>query len=171
MGHVTAFGAIGVRTPTSESSRGRVPPPGGPDGFSYVEVMVAVVLVGVTVIAALVGLQSTVISARVGTERSQLLLWSQGAAEALHRVEYVACDATQPIDIYQATVDAVDPPEGLQGGSLIVDSVRYLSIDPVTFVERWDDVNCDTNYRTAGLRLTATSAEGTMVDHEVIIDG
>ena len=79
-------------------------------GFSYVEVLVAIVIVGVSVIATLVGLRTTVISGRVGTERSQLLLWTQEAAEALHRDPYVPCNATQPIDTYQATVDLVALP-------------------------------------------------------------
>ena len=55
------------------------------------EVLVAIVIVGVTVIATLVGLRTTVISGRVGAEQSQLLLWVQEGAEALHRMPYVPC--------------------------------------------------------------------------------
>lgn len=135
------------------------------------EVLVAVVLVGVTVIAALVGLQSTIIAGRIGTERSELLLWAQEAAEALHREPYVPCDASDPVAANQATVGAVPPPDGLNGASLVVETVRYLSINPVTFTEQWDDTTCDTTFRTAGIRLTARSAEGTAIEHEVIVDG
>lgn len=169
--HLPADGFSDIGNPVTDASRRGERTAAESDGFSYVEVLVAVVLVGIAVIAALVGLQSTIISSRIGTERSELLLWTQEAAEALHRDPYVQCDAPLPIDSYQATVDLVAPPAGMNGGSLVVDTVRYLSIDPVTFTERWDDVTCDLDFRTAGIRLTATSAEGTTIDHEVIVDG
>ena len=169
MDDVTAFGAIGVDDP--DGPRRASTPTSLSAGFSYVEVLVAVVLVGVTVIAALVGLQSTVISSRIGTERSELLLWAQEAGEALHREPYVACDASDPVAAYQATVSTVPPPDGLTGGTLVVDTVRYLSIDPVTYTEQWDDTTCDTTFGAAGTRLTATSGEGTTIEPEVIVDG
>jgi Tfp pilus assembly protein PilV len=162
------FGDIGMSHPSAarpsdRRTRGA--------GFSYVEVLVAVVLVGLAVVAALVGLQSTVISSRIGTERSALLLWAREASEALHRAPYEACDAPDPSAAYQATVSAVPPPDELRGATLAVDTVRYLSIDSVTFTEQWDDTTCDTAFRTAGIRLTAASAEGTTIEHEVIVDG
>lgn len=152
-------------------------------GFSYVEVLVAVVVVGITVIATMVGLRTTVISGRVGTERSQLLVWANEATEALHRDPYVACSAASPSGImtsseaatmrtaYQATLDAVVAPDGMAGGSLVVDPPQMLSIDPNSYTERWDDRQCDPEFDVAALRVTATSPEGTTVEVEVIVDG
>jgi len=149
-------------------------------GFSYVEVLVAVVVVGITVIATLVGLRTTVVSGRVGAERSQLLLWAQEGAEALHRSPYVPCgspgtitttDANWIRGMYQGTLDTVSAPSGMIGGSLTVGQIDYLSIDPVTWTERWHDRRCDPNYEVTRLDVRATSGDGTVIDLEVFVDG
>lgn len=136
-------------------------------GFSYVEAIVTVVIVGVTVIAALVGLRTTVISSDVGTERSELMLWAQSGAEALHRAAHPQCS---PQTDFQTTLDAVAAPEGAAGGSLVVATPRYLSIDPMTFTERWASV-CDPAVEITSLLISATSAKGTEIDLEVVLDG
>ncbi len=139
----------------------------------------AVVLVGVSVIAILVGLRTTVISGRVGNERSQLLLWVQEGAEAMHRMPYVPCSPAGSMTsaqadavraAYQTNLDGVAAPSGLIGGSLTVAEIQFLSIDPATWAERWDDRVCDPDYGVVLLDLRATSSEGTTADLEVIVD-
>lgn len=153
---------------------------GASSGFSYVEVLVAIVLVGVTVIAALVGLRATVLAGRVGSERSQLLLWVQEGSQAVHRTSYVPCSPAGTMSsaqadairsTYQAAIDAVPPPDGLGGGTLVVGEPQYLSIDPVLFTERWEPLRCDPSFEVTLMRLTATSADGTTTELEVIVDG
>jgi prepilin-type N-terminal cleavage/methylation domain-containing protein len=152
----------------------------GSSGFSFVEVLVAVVIVGVTVIATLVGLRTTLISGRVGTERSQLLVWVQEGAEAMHRMPYVPCSPAGPMSAaqadairasYQTTLDGVAAPSGMTGGSLSVVDVQFLSIDPATLADRWDDRICDPEFTAALLDIRATTADGTTLDLEVIVDG
>ena len=140
----------------------------------------AIVIVGVTVIATLVGLRTTVISGRVGAEQSQLLLWVQEGAEALHRMPYVPCspagsmipaEADAVRAAYQTTLDTVAAPSGMIGGTLDVADIQFNSIDPATWTERWDRFECDPNFEAALLDVRATSAAGTTIDIEVIIDG
>lgn len=148
-------------------------------GFSYVEVLVAVVIVGITVIATLVGLRTTVISGRVGAERSQLLLWAQEGSEALHRSSYVPCSPAGAMTsseadairaAYQTTLDTVASPNGLVGGSLSVAEVEYLSVDPVSWTERWDDRQCNPDYDVARLDIRASAADGTHIGLEVFVN-
>lgn len=172
-------GDIGKRDVGAPDGR----PHAGPtdsSGFSYVEVLVAVVLVGVTVITMIVGLRATVIAGRVGSERSQLLLWVQEGTQAVHRTPYVPCGPKRmmsdpEVDAikggYQTALDGVAPPDGMAGGTLVVTDIDFLSVDPVTFTERWDHYECDPTFSVALLRLAATSPENTTIGQEVIIDG
>ncbi|MFW2333972.1 hypothetical protein [Ilumatobacter sp.] len=180
MDELRAGEANGIGTPRAGARRPIRRHRRAADGFSYVEVLVAIVVVGVTVIAMLVGLRTTVISGRVGNERSQLLLWVQEGAEAMHRRPYVPCSPAGTMSApqadairatYQSTLDTVSAPSGMVGGSLSVVDVQFVSIDPVTWTERWDDRICDPDFDAAVLDVRATSAEGTTVDLEVIVDG
>ncbi len=182
MDELRAGEANGIGTPRADARRPLRRHRRAADGFSYVEVLVAIVIVGVTVIAVLVGLRTTLISGRVGTERSELMLWVNEGAEALHREPYVPCSAIDPNgymttseaaairNAYQSTLDAVAAPDGMAGGSLVIDAPQLLSIDPWSLTERWDDRQCNPQFDVAALRITATSPQGTSVEVEVIVD-
>lgn len=147
-------------------------PPRGSDGFSYVEILVSIVLVGSVVIATLVSLRATIVANEVGDQRSQLLLWMQNGVEAVQRHAYEPCTSGVPgvTAAYASALPTVAPPDGMAGGSLTIDGVEFLSIEPVTHVEQWGTL-CDAD-RTAQLvtlRATAPDASQTIVI-EVLID-
>lgn len=172
------MGVIGIDEPTTDAPTGRRVR--ASSGFSYIEVLVAIVLVGVTVIATIVALRATVIAGRVGDERSHLLLWVQEGTEALHRMPYLPCGSTAgtltdpEVDAirtsYQTTLDGVTPPTGLSGALLTVGKVEFMSIDPVSFTEMWDAKACEPEFEVALLQIRATSADGTSITTEVMVD-
>lgn len=174
-----AAGDIGIDKPTPGAPATRGRRIGESAGFSYIEVLVAIVLVGVTVIATIVALRATVVAGRIGDERSHLLLWVQEGTEALHRMPYVSCGTagtlTDPeVDTirasYQTTLDGVTPPNGLTGALLTVSKVEFMSVDPVTYTEMWDAKACEPEFEVALLQVSATSADGTSITAEVMVD-
>ena len=147
-------------------------PPRRADGFSYVEILVSIVLVGSVVIATLVSLRATIVANEVGDQRSQLLLWMQNGVEAVQRHPYEPCTSgvAGVAAAYDSAVAAVVPPDGMGGGSLTVDGVEFLSIEPVTHVERWG-TQCDTGrgVQLVTMRAIAPDASQT-ITLEVIVD-
>lgn len=142
------------------------------DGFSYVEILVSIVLVGSVVIATLVSLRATIVANEVGDERSQLMLWMQNGVEAVQRHPYEPCSSgvSGVAAAYQSALSAVTPPTGLGGGTLSIDDVSFLSIDPSTHVERWDTA-CDASRATQLVALRAVAPGGSQtLTLEVIVD-
>lgn len=143
------------------------------DGFSYVEILVSIVLVGSVVIATLVSLRATIVANGVGDDRSQLTLWMQNGVEAVQRHPYEPCSSgvDDVRDEYQDALNLVAPPSGLGGGTLTVEAVSFLSIDPATFTERYG-TDCDPDRRVQRITLRAVTADGSQqLTLQVAVDG
>lgn len=142
-------------------------------GFSFVELLVTIVLIGTTVVAMLVGLRATIVASDINEERAQLVSWLQQGVDAVHREAYVPCTSTSPdpASVYQGALAALPPPSGWSGGSLQLVEVRFASIDPARHVERWSTV-CDPDRPSQLLTIRVTSPDGAMVETvPVIRDG
>ena len=57
-------------------------------GFSYIEILVSIVLVGSVVVATLISLRATIVANQVGDDRSRLMVWMQNGVEAVQRHPY-----------------------------------------------------------------------------------
>jgi hypothetical protein len=80
--------------------------------MSFIEVLVAVVLLGMTVIAVLTAVRATVIGTRVERDHSKAQQWLQSAVGVIESQDFAGCD---PDDINGAFVedayqDAIDAP-------------------------------------------------------------
>ena len=81
-------------------------------GMSYVELLVAIVLLGTTVVGVLTAVRATVIGTRVERDHSKAQQWLQSAVGVIEAQDFASCD---PLVINGASVeatyqDAIDHP-------------------------------------------------------------
>jgi type II secretory pathway pseudopilin PulG len=102
-------------------------------GQTFVEILVAIVLLGTAVSGTLTALRTTIISSKVDEDQAKAQAWLQAAADAIQRTEYKPCpsyDVAQVKGLYDDAVqDVVDvpPPPGWEAGSIGVTEVEFWS--------------------------------------------
>jgi prepilin-type N-terminal cleavage/methylation domain-containing protein len=82
-------------TPSTDRSRDR--------GMSFIEVLVAVVLIGLAVVGMLTAVRATVIGTRVERDHSKAQQWLQSAVGVIEAQDFASCD---PMVINGAAVEA-----------------------------------------------------------------
>src|SRR5262249_19757657 len=106
-------------------------------GVTFVELLVAIVLLGVAIVGTLTALRATVIGTTTERDHARAHQWLQAAVAAIQEADYVPCDdlggyATAQqhmLHDYKADIDAgTTAPPGWQDSQLTV-------IDPI---EVWD---------------------------------
>ena len=78
-------------TTTAEIGTDRVPPRRDP-GMSFIEVLVAIVLLGIAVVATLTAMRATVIGTRLERDHSKAQQWLQSAIGVLQATDRLDCD-------------------------------------------------------------------------------
>jgi hypothetical protein len=117
--------------------------PRAPDrGATFVELLVAIVLLGTVVVGTLTALRATVIAGEVDDDHASAYAWLQAGADAIDAAAYVACNAVisnnEIVHAYQMAADGALAPEGwgpTTGAFIEVVSVEYLSRSGTT--ETW----------------------------------
>jgi prepilin-type N-terminal cleavage/methylation domain-containing protein len=156
-------------------------------GVSLIEVVIAVVLLGMVVAATLTGLTATINASALDRDHANAHAWLQTAADMLYARDPIEC-STEDEDTgvkltlaqiqasYQTTVQSTDNPEGWSSPNITVTSLEFWShtIDKTTGVatEAWLTACNDlaSNLQKVGLRVTAE--DGRIVEEvEVIIGG
>lgn len=143
-------------------------------GQSFVELLVAIVLLGTAVIAVLAGVRATIIGSTTEHDHSRAQVWLQSAMETLDRTPRVGCDPidgvpTDPKGTYQAAIRAAATPvEGwTPNPQLSVLSVTYW--DGTTYVS--DACSDDAGFLLQLVKIQVTSPDGDIVeDVEVVKD-
>lgn len=106
-------------------------PVDAPDrGSSFVEVLVAVVLLGTIVVATLTGLRAAVVGSSVDENSARAYAWLQAAGDEVYFAPYLDCDTNSAAAIesaYQTAVDGATRPTGWGGAVIDVSSVQFLS--------------------------------------------
>lgn len=106
-------------------------------GVSFLELLVAVVLLGTAGVAVLVSMSAAAVGARTSDEIADVQSLLAEAIVAVgdtdpERVPYVPCDsATTPLTAYAAAVDGMF--DGARGGDVDVVTVRYWNSDTQQF--------------------------------------
>jgi Tfp pilus assembly protein PilV len=72
-------------------------------GLSYVEMLVAIVLIGMTVVAVLAAVRATIVGTRVERDHSKAQQWLQSAVGVIEAQDFASCD---PAVINGASVEA-----------------------------------------------------------------
>lgn len=142
------------------------------DGFSFVELLVTIVLIGTVVIATLVGLRATIVANTVNDDRAHMDAWLQEGVDTLHRAGFVSCSSGMAAvtSAYQTTLDGVSAPTGWAGGSLQLTDVKFASVDPARHVELWG-TSCDTERPSQLLTVRVTAPDGMSEIVRMVRDG
>lgn len=144
-------------------------------GSSFVEVLVAVVLLGTIVVAALAGLRASITGSSVDEDSARAIAWLQAAGDEIHATDYEPCHLeVTPGDIrasYQTTVDAATRPTDWGAATITVVSVEFLSRSGAT--ESWGSTcasgDPDSPLYAQLVRLRVTDPDGKFTaDLEVI---
>lgn len=139
-------------------------------GATFIELLVAIVLLGTIVVATLAGLRASIIGSTIDENSARAQAWLQAAADEVHTTTYLDCDANNAAAIqagYQAAASAATRPNEWgpsSGATVAVTSVLYLSGSGVT--ETWGDhATCATGdpstpLYTQLITLVVTDPEG-----------
>ncbi len=85
---------LGMISPSGRrDSTDRNPGPHGDGGVSFIEILVAVVLLGTAVVATLTALRTTIIGSAIERDHARAHEWLQSASEILiNDIDYLDCD-------------------------------------------------------------------------------
>jgi Tfp pilus assembly protein PilV len=152
-------------------------------GLTLVEVVIAVVLMGLVVVATLSLLIGVIKASTLHRDHANAHAWLQTAADMLYARELDRCDpssstpiATQRgaiMDAYEATVRETKNPSGWAAKNIEVIDLEFWHITKAaddSLEEDWVTDRCTTDLQKVGLRVRAE--DGRIVEEvEVIIGG
>lgn len=116
-------------------------------GTTFVELLVAIVLIGTSVIATLAALQATTRATITDRDHAKSLEWLQAAADEVYNAPRVACyaqsspgaSANQAIADYETAVQSAQRPAGWDTATIDVVAVQFIgrasSSDPYSWSE------------------------------------
>lgn len=144
-------------------------------GFSFTEVLVAIVLLGLTVTAVLVALRVTVRASVTDRDHASAFAWLQAASDEIYRTPRVSCTSGRPaaLSAYDAAAKAVPKPPIWQGTGAQIDviDVEYLGKPNVDADFEWSQTYCfegvgyaDSPLYTQRVTLQATNPNGRIVE-------
>ena len=137
-------------------------------GTTFIEVLVALVLLGTIVVATLAGLRASIIGSQVDENNARGHAWLQAAADAIYATAYLACDANPVSTIetaYQSAADtATRPAEWTPGSGANVDVTSIEFLSRAGTVESWGSA-CASGASTSPLypqrvRIEVTGPDG-----------
>ena len=76
--------------------RARSPRARGDRGATFVEVLVAIVLLGTTVVATLTAVRTTIIGTGIARDHARAQQWLQSAVGVVHEIDRLDCDVVLP---------------------------------------------------------------------------
>lgn len=147
----------------------------GDEGFSLVEILVTIVLMGTTMVAVLLSLQTTIRATVVDRDHATSFAWLQAASDEVYRAPRIACTEGQAaaMNAYDVAAKSVDRPPAWVGeptATIRVKTVEYLGKDDPDAVFEWDATYCfegvgfeDSRLYTQRVTIEATSPDGGLV--------
>ncbi|MDJ0770134.1 MAG: hypothetical protein QNJ12_15135 [Ilumatobacter sp.] len=144
-------------------------------GATFVEILVAIVLTGLVVIATLAALRATIIGTRLERDHSKAQQWLQSAAEVIEDQNYGECDSVplsgpQIQSNYQLAVDAeATRPFGFAGATMTVGIPDVW--DGSQFVAFGSQTTCydDVLLRQQRVQIEVTSSDGEIIESVQVI--
>lgn len=142
-------------------------------GVSLIEVLVAIVLLGMVVTTILVSLRASTKASAIDRDHAIAFSWLQAASDEIYRGSRVPCDvATDPIATYTSYAQAATrPPRWVSSPAHIeVTEVEYLGRTTPDADFEWDASFCfegvgfeDSPLYTQRVTIQATSPDGDLV--------
>ena len=151
------------------------PPEGRDDGFTLVEILVTIVLMGITIVAVLLSLRTTITATVVDRDHATSFAWLQAASDEIYRVPRIPCTDGQAaaINAYDVAAKSVDrPPAWVDEptATIRVTTVEYLGKLNPDAVFEWDAGYCfegigfeDSRLYTQRVTIEAASPDGELV--------
>ena len=148
------------------------------EGFTLVEVVVSIVLIGTAVVAVLLSLQTTIRATTVDRDHATSFAWLQAASDEIYRVARVSCTAeadpgqTNPEDVYGAAAKSVARPPAWDATSATIEvtEVEYLGKTTADGLFEWAATFCfegpgyeDSPLYTQRVTIQTTSPNGELV--------
>jgi prepilin-type N-terminal cleavage/methylation domain-containing protein len=102
-------------------------------GVTFVELLVAIVLLGTVVVATLTGLRAAIIGTEVDEDHARAYAWLQAASDEIYAATYLPCHVNTNVVIknqYQLAVATASRPADwtvASGATITIDTVQYLS--------------------------------------------
>ena len=142
-------------------------------GATLVEILIAIVLMGMVVGATVTTLSVTINASATDRDHANAHAWLQTAADVLYARELVSCDelgdpATEIAKItaaYESTIQQTENPEDWGSGNIDIYDLQFwhVDMDPTTklTVEGWGS-KCDsgdTNLQRIGIEVRSESGE------------
>lgn len=140
------------------------------DGFSLVEMVVSITLLGIGVVAMLTALRATITATAVERDHANAHAWLQSAADVLYGEERMDCGTeTAPLDLvpgYQAIVEQAENPEGWPIANIDVTQVLFWDGE-IYQTTCYDDQNINLQLITIEVR----NPEGEIVETVQVVKG
>jgi prepilin-type N-terminal cleavage/methylation domain-containing protein len=142
-------------------------------GISLIEVLVAVVLLGLGVTAVLAGLRTTTAAASIDRQHATAFAWLHAASDSIYRADRLSCETHAPGEIaaaYQVAARATSiVPDGWNVSSIEVTGVEFLWRSSFDEPYEWDVAGClegpayaDAEQYTQRVTLQVTTPGGTV---------
>ena len=120
------------------------------EGFTLVEILVSIVLMGIAIVAVLVSLQTTIGATTVDRDHAISFSWLQAASDEIYRAARVSCTAeadaaqTNPEVAYSAVAKSVARPPSWDTttATIEVTEVEYLGKYTADGVFEWASTFC-----------------------------
>jgi Tfp pilus assembly protein PilV len=135
-------------------------------GVSFVEVLVAIVLLGTVVVAVLAGVRATIIASTVDRDHTTATAWLQSASDVLYGVTRSECSSLPDvIDSYEAVVQATPNSESWDPSRIQITDVKF-----------WDgnafQTSCNAQTKTLQLiSLRVVDLDGSVLESIDVIKG
>jgi len=144
-------------------------------GVTLLEVLIAIVLLGLVVSGSLAGLRGTVLAGTLHRDHSNAHAWLQSASDVLYGAPKAYCDATAPDQgeaavraAYDAVVDSVDNPEGWSNQQIgVVPTVRFwnaVQLDADVDREYVFGPTCDPSLALQLIRIEVRAPSGRIIE-------
>ncbi len=119
-------------------------------GVSLIEILVAVVIMGMGVTAVLVGLRTTTKASTIDEQHAISFAWLQAASDAVYKAPRVSCDGNTKATVIAAYNAAVQPPSvpkptswpNPAAASIAVTNVQFLGKPNPDANYEWGDTYC-----------------------------
>jgi len=143
--------------------------------MGFIEVLVAIVLIGTAVVAVLTAVRATVLATAVAREHSRAGQWLESAAEAIEVAPFGDCSvvsgvpqsSVDALDDYNEAVQSVPVPQGWEDYELAVQRTTDIDVWNGSSWEPYSAASAcydDQRLRLQRVRLSVSNPDGRIVE-------
>jgi hypothetical protein len=149
-------------------------------GVTFVEILLAIVLLGGVVAGTMVTLRATILGGTIQRDHANAHGWLQSASDVLYAHPKLACDPSSSdlghqaiVDDYEAVIDAVANPQGWKDWQIrIVPPIQFWNsgqTDADPDVEFFFGSDCDPSLTLQLIEIEVRSTNGKIIETVEIV--